>query len=62
VALVHAVTRPDQWIMRTTLGALAAGLVQEPAAEDRPVLLVVGTPAEEADAVGALIEDRFLKR
>lgn len=46
VALVHAATRPDQWIMRTTLGALAAGSVQEPAAEDRPVLLVVGAPAE----------------
>ena len=50
VALVHAATRPDQWVMRTTLGALAAGLVQEPAADDRPVLLVVGTPAEETDA------------
>jgi uroporphyrin-III C-methyltransferase len=50
VALVHAATRPDQWVMRTTLGALAAGLVREPAADDRPVLLVVGAPAEEMDA------------
>ncbi len=46
VALIHAATRQDQWVMRTTLGALAAGLVQEPATEDRPALLIVGAPAE----------------
>jgi siroheme synthase len=45
-AIVHAATRADQSILRTTLGELAQGAVREQAAEDRPALLIVGAPAE----------------
>jgi uroporphyrin-III C-methyltransferase len=45
-AIVHAATRGDQSILRTTLGELAQGTVREHAAEDRPALLIVGAPAE----------------